>query len=69
MNKEWLVIISKRFVKIFLIGGLGAVVMALGQHPLEYLGDWKPWLVVLVNAFFVGGVAALEKWSQGYNPR
>lgn len=69
MNKEWLYILAKRFVKMFLIGGFGAVAITLAQHPLSDFSEWESWLVILVNAFVVGGIAALEKWSRGYRPQ
>lgn len=69
MNKEWILIILKRFAKMFVIGGLGAVILVAGQHPLTTFSMLDSWLVVLFNAFIVGGLAALQKASQGYRPQ
>lgn len=69
MNTDWLVIISKRFLKMFLIGGFGAMVIYLAQNPITDLLAWKSWGAALVSAFLIGGISAMEKWSQGYNPQ
>jgi hypothetical protein len=68
MNKNWLVIISKRFLKMFLIGGIGSVLIAMASNPLTNLVEWKAWGAILVTAFVTGGLAAIEKWTQGYQP-
>lgn len=69
MNVQWLKILTKRFLKMFLIGGFSSVVLAMATHPLTDLVEWKSWGAVLVSAFLTGGLAALEKWSKGYNPQ
>lgn len=69
MNKEWLLIISKRFVKMFLIGGTSSVLLAMAGNPLTDLTQLKSWILILLTAFITGGLAAFEKWVQGYNPQ
>jgi hypothetical protein len=69
MNKEWFVIISKRFLKMFLIGGFGSIVVYLASNPITDLLAWQSWGAALVSAFLIGGISALEKWTQGYNPQ
>lgn len=69
MNRDWLRIISNRFVKMFFIGGASAVILVAGKHPLVTFSELESWLVVLFNAFIVGGLAAIVKASQGYRPQ
>lgn len=69
MNTQWLNIILNRFLKMFLIGGLGSVLIALASNPLTDIVEWRSWGAILVTAFLTGGLAAIEKWTQGYQPR
>lgn len=66
---KWYAIILKRFGKMFLAGGLSSALVTMAAHPMASDLDLKSWLVVLLTAFITGGLAALEKWSQGYNPQ
>ena len=64
-------VIVRRFVKAFIAGGLAGLTMILAQNPnpaIANLAELKTWMITLVYAFIVGGVMALEKASQGYNP-
>lgn len=57
--------ILKRFGRVFLSGGLAALLVALSANPsLNTLGDLKVWLTTLAIAFISGGFAALEKASR-----
>lgn len=66
--KPWLVIILKRYAKVFISGGLGSLAIQLAQAPAT-LENLKPWLVALGVGFVAGGIAAVEKALQGYNPQ
>lgn len=68
-NIKWVKILTKRFFKMFLIGGFGSMVVYLANNPVTDLLAWKSWGAALVSAFLIGGISALEKWSQGYNPQ
>jgi hypothetical protein len=64
-------IVAKRFIKSFLAGGFAGLVLQLSVSPapvLTSLVELKTWGYTLVYAFIVGGLMALEKASQGYNP-
>lgn len=58
-------IVLKRFVKAFLSGGAGALLVALGSAPsLTTLASLKMWLSTLAVAFISGGILAIEKYLQ-----
>lgn len=69
MNWQWVKIITKRFVKVFFFGGIGAMVAVLAINPLADITQWRPWLAILATAFLSGGLGAIEKWGQGYRPQ
>lgn len=68
MNKEFFFIILKRFGKAFFWGGISSSLVVLGSSPLVNVTDWRPWLAALITAFLTGGLMALEKMLQGWNP-
>lgn len=70
MNKDWFVILFKRFAKAFISGGLASVLVQLAQAPaMGTLEQWKTWLVAIGVAFVSGGILAVEKSLQGYRPQ
>lgn len=69
MNTDWLVILTKRFLKMFILGGLSSALVIIAQSPTIDLTNWKSWVAVVVTAFLTGGLAAVEKWTQGWNPQ
>jgi hypothetical protein len=65
-------VIFRRFIKSFLAGGFAGLTIMLSQNPnpaISNLVELKTWGITLGYAFLVGGIMALEKASQGYNPR
>ena len=71
MNWKWLKILAKRFSKAFVAGGFAGLTLVLSQNPnpsIANLVELKTWSLTLVYAFIVGGLMALEKARQGYNP-
>lgn len=69
MNTDWAIMLAKRFMKMFLIGGFSSALVTLADHPLTIGLNWRSWLLVMVTAFLSGGLAAAEKYTQGYNPQ
>lgn len=65
INKEFLLIVLKRFVKGFVAGGLSSVIIVMQTKPLELTENYA---VILVTAFLTGGLLMIEKSLQGYNP-
>lgn len=68
INTQWLLILAKRFVKVFISGGVAATVIFMAQHPLVDILEWKTFLTLFSTAFLAGGLGALEKWTQGWRP-
>lgn len=68
MNTSWLIIIAKRFGKMFILGGVSSALITMASHPLTIGLEWRSWLLVIISAFVTGGLAAVEKWAQGYDP-
>lgn len=68
MNKQFLFVIIKRFLKAFFLGGISSTLVLATSNPL-ILTEWKLWLAALVTAFLTGGLMALEKLAQGWNPQ
>lgn len=69
MNKQWFLILLKRFAKGFASGFVSSFLLYASQNPLADLGQLKPWLVSAGAAALTGGILALEKMLQGYNPQ
>lgn len=66
MNTKWLLILAKRFVKVFVSGGVAATVVFLAQHPIVDIVEWKTIGTLFITAFLAGGLGALEKLTQGW---
>jgi hypothetical protein len=55
--------VLKRFVKIFIAGGVAGLSTAFVATPsFNTLADLKMWMFTLITAFVSGGLAALEKY-------
>lgn len=55
--------VARRFVKVFLSGGLAALTVQLAVVPdFADMMSVKVWLASLAVGFLAGGVAALEKY-------
>ena len=70
MNKEFFKIVLNRFTKGFISGGLASITVILTTHqiPVDNNG-LKTWLISDVIAFVTGGLLAVEKMLQGYQPQ
>lgn len=70
MNKQFIIIILKRFAKAFLAGGCASLTVQLAMTPsIVDFNSLKPWLLSLAVAFISGGLMAIEKATQGFNPQ
>lgn len=65
MNKEFAWILTKRFLKGFVAGGLSSVIVLLQTQPIVLTQDYA---MVLVTAFLTGGLLMINKAFQGYQP-
>lgn len=51
-----------RFARVFVSGGLAALVVQLATVPhLSTLEEMKTWISILAVSFIAGGIAALDK--------
>lgn len=70
MNINWPYwgMVLRRFLKAFVAGFFASLISYIIGNPLGDFGDWRPWLAALTIAGITGGLMALQKALQGWDP-